>query len=128
MLKTQRVSPLLGATHIGRRRLTHGTDTVYQATLWTHIEPSVGMICCCLPSIRGLLPAHLFPGSRKGTTNSRNAQASASAKEASSRNTTSSMYIKMGDVTPSRDDSVENLVTAEGITVRTDIAVTRHEA
>ncbi|PCG88713.1 Hypothetical protein PENO1_108700 [Penicillium occitanis (nom. inval.)] len=31
--------------------------TVYQATLWTHIEPSVGLICACLPTIRGLLPA-----------------------------------------------------------------------
>uniref|UniRef100_A0A093XTU6 Heme A synthase n=1 Tax=Talaromyces marneffei PM1 TaxID=1077442 RepID=A0A093XTU6_TALMA len=31
--------------------------TVYQATLWTHIEPSVGLICACLPTIRGLFPA-----------------------------------------------------------------------
>ncbi|KAJ5218124.1 uncharacterized protein N7498_000223 [Penicillium cinerascens] len=33
------------------------TYTVYQATLWTHIEPSVGLICSCLPIIRGLFPA-----------------------------------------------------------------------
>ncbi|KAJ5731518.1 uncharacterized protein N7483_006026 [Penicillium malachiteum] len=31
--------------------------TVYQATLWTHIEPSVGLICSCLPIVRGLFPA-----------------------------------------------------------------------
>ncbi|KFY18417.1 hypothetical protein V493_08634 [Pseudogymnoascus sp. VKM F-4281 (FW-2241)] len=34
------------------------THTVYQATLWTHIEPSVGLICSCLPTIRGLFPAY----------------------------------------------------------------------
>lgn len=33
------------------------TYTVYQATLWTHIEPSVGLICSNLPIIRGLFPA-----------------------------------------------------------------------
>ncbi|OOQ89920.1 integral membrane protein [Penicillium brasilianum] len=33
------------------------TYTVYQATLWTHVEPSVGLICSCLPIIRGLFPA-----------------------------------------------------------------------
>ncbi|KAJ5936610.1 hypothetical protein N7466_003060 [Penicillium verhagenii] len=33
------------------------TYTVYQATLWTHIEPSVGLICSCLPIVRGLFPA-----------------------------------------------------------------------
>lgn len=36
---------------------TDPTYTVYQATLWTHIEPSVGLICSCLPIIRGLFPA-----------------------------------------------------------------------
>ncbi|KAJ5310755.1 isoflavone reductase family protein [Penicillium atrosanguineum] len=33
------------------------TYTVYQATLWTHVEPAVGLICSCLPIIRGLFPA-----------------------------------------------------------------------
>ncbi|KAJ5591899.1 uncharacterized protein N7459_002268 [Penicillium hispanicum] len=33
------------------------TYTVYQATLWTHVEPSVGLICSCLPIVRGLFPA-----------------------------------------------------------------------
>ncbi|KAL4765082.1 uncharacterized protein BDW70DRAFT_147371 [Aspergillus foveolatus] len=32
------------------------TYTVYEATLWTHIEPSIGLICACLPIIRGLFP------------------------------------------------------------------------
>lgn len=32
------------------------TYTVYQATLWTHIEPAVGLICSCLPIVRGLFP------------------------------------------------------------------------
>ncbi|KFZ03077.1 hypothetical protein V502_11255 [Pseudogymnoascus sp. VKM F-4520 (FW-2644)] len=34
------------------------THTVYRATLWTHIEPSVGLICSCLPTVRGLFPAY----------------------------------------------------------------------
>lgn len=42
------------------------TFTVYQATLWTHIEPAVGLICSNLPIIRGLFPA-LKLGSRNGT-------------------------------------------------------------
>lgn len=39
------------------------TYTVYQATLWTHIEPSIGLICACLPIIRGLFPRLKFSGS-----------------------------------------------------------------
>ncbi|KAJ5237985.1 hypothetical protein N7489_008076 [Penicillium chrysogenum] len=45
---------------------TDPTFTVYQATLWTHIEPAVGLICSNLPIIRGLFPA-LKLGSRNGT-------------------------------------------------------------
>ncbi|KAL5336834.1 hypothetical protein BJX70DRAFT_260695 [Aspergillus crustosus] len=43
------------------------TYTVYQATLWTHIEPSIGLICSCLPIIRGLFPKLKLAGSRKTT-------------------------------------------------------------
>jgi hypothetical protein len=43
------------------------TYTVYQATLWTHIEPSIGLICSCLPVIRGLFPKLKLSGSRKAT-------------------------------------------------------------
>ncbi|KAL3449033.1 hypothetical protein BJX65DRAFT_54514 [Aspergillus insuetus] len=43
------------------------TYTVYQATLWTHIEPSIGLICSCLPIIRGLFPKLKLSGSRKAT-------------------------------------------------------------
>ncbi|RAL03105.1 uncharacterized protein BO80DRAFT_491889 [Aspergillus ibericus CBS 121593] len=32
------------------------TYTIYEATLWTHIEPSVGLVVSCLPIIRGLFP------------------------------------------------------------------------
>lgn len=38
-------------------------DTVYQATLWTHVEPSVGLICSCLPMIRSLIPVRVFRSS-----------------------------------------------------------------
>ncbi|KAL2870082.1 uncharacterized protein BJX67DRAFT_378628 [Aspergillus lucknowensis] len=43
------------------------TYTVYQATLWTHIEPTIGLICSCLPIIRGLFPRLKLSGSRKAT-------------------------------------------------------------
>lgn len=43
------------------------TYTVYQATLWTHIEPSIGLICSCLPVIRGLFPRLKLPGSNRAT-------------------------------------------------------------
>ncbi|KAL4786632.1 hypothetical protein BJX76DRAFT_354991 [Aspergillus varians] len=46
---------------------TDTTFTVYQATLWTHIEPSIGLICSCLPIIRGLFPKLKLSGSRKST-------------------------------------------------------------
>lgn len=46
---------------------TDPTFTVYQATLWTHIEPAVGLICSNLPIIRGLFPALKLKSSRNGT-------------------------------------------------------------
>ncbi|KAJ5926291.1 hypothetical protein N7516_008064 [Penicillium verrucosum] len=46
---------------------TDPTFTVYQATLWTHIEPAVGLICSNLPIIRGLFPALRLKSSRNGT-------------------------------------------------------------
>ncbi|PLN82751.1 hypothetical protein BDW42DRAFT_166030 [Aspergillus taichungensis] len=45
------------------------TYTVYQATLWTHIEPSIGLICACLPIVRGLFPKLKLAGSRRYTKN-----------------------------------------------------------
>lgn len=44
------------------------TYTVYQATLWTHIEPSVGLICSNLPIIRGLFPVLRLNRSKRNTT------------------------------------------------------------
>lgn len=29
-------------------------DTIYQATLWTLVEPCIGITCGCLPILRGL--------------------------------------------------------------------------
>ncbi|PYH41222.1 uncharacterized protein BP01DRAFT_306347 [Aspergillus saccharolyticus JOP 1030-1] len=44
------------------------TYTVYHATLWTHVEPSVGLICSCLPIIRGLFPRFKLPSHRRYRT------------------------------------------------------------
>ncbi|RDW81658.1 uncharacterized protein DSM5745_05215 [Aspergillus mulundensis] len=41
------------------------TYTVYKATLWTHIEPSIGLTCSCLPIIRGLFPQFKLSGARQ---------------------------------------------------------------
>jgi hypothetical protein len=37
-------------------RPDHSLDTIYDATLWTHVEPSIGLVVSCLPIIRGLFP------------------------------------------------------------------------
>ncbi|KAJ3474935.1 hypothetical protein NLG97_g9637 [Lecanicillium saksenae] len=105
-------------------------DTVYQATLWTHIEPSVGMICCCLPSIRGLFPAFRFTKSSSQGTSKFSQGASANHDLASSNQTRLS-YIKMADMAASRAESDEEDLVPKGeladcehgITVQTDIVI-----
>ncbi|PYI00550.1 integral membrane protein [Aspergillus sclerotiicarbonarius CBS 121057] len=43
------------------------TYTIYDATLWTHIEPSVGLVVSCLPIIRGLFPRFTSKSQKKQT-------------------------------------------------------------
>lgn len=121
-------------SHLGlsntRLPLLFFTDTVYQATLWTHIEPSVGMVCSCLPSIRGLFPAFTFTKSSSQGTSKVSHQASAN-HDVTSSNQKSLSYIKMKDIATSRTESdEEDLVpkyelpeSERGITVQTDIVI-----
>ncbi|PYH37104.1 uncharacterized protein BO87DRAFT_353456 [Aspergillus neoniger CBS 115656] len=46
------------------------TYTIYDATLWTHIEPSVGLVVSCLPIIRGMFPRCTSAGHKQRTTSS----------------------------------------------------------
>lgn len=106
------------------------TDTVYQATLWTHIEPSVGMVCSCLPSIRGLFPAFSFTKSSSQGTSKFSHGASAN-HDVTRSNQKSLSYIKMQDIATSRAESDEEdlvpkdelPVSERGITVQTDIVI-----
>lgn len=120
-------------SHLGlsnTRLLLFFTDTVYQATLWTHIEPSVGMVCSCLPSIRGLFPAFSFTKSSSQGTSKFSHGASAN-HDVTRSNQKSLSYIKMQDIATSRAESdEEDLVPKDelpeserGITVQTDIVI-----
>lgn len=113
------------------------TYTVYQATLWTHIEPAVGMICSCLPTIRGLFPVYTFSRGRSGVKSSHKekyAQGDGTGQShLTSTSTRNSAYIKMHDIQVynGKEASEENLFKAmtnksqNGITVRTEVKVTR---
>ncbi|OOF94215.1 hypothetical protein ASPCADRAFT_51934 [Aspergillus carbonarius ITEM 5010] len=54
------------------------TYTIYDAALWTHVEPSVGLVVSCLPIIRGLFPK-FTPKSRKLQTGSNPPRSSTTA-------------------------------------------------
>ncbi|KAJ4152980.1 hypothetical protein LMH87_009495 [Akanthomyces muscarius] len=106
------------------------TYTVYQATLWTHIEPSVGMVCCCLPSIRGLFPAFRFTKSSSQGTGSKFSHGASANRDATGSAAKSQSYFKMQDIAASRAESEEDLVPLDGlsdsergITVQTDIVI-----
>ncbi|KFX92796.1 hypothetical protein O988_07117 [Pseudogymnoascus sp. VKM F-3808] len=110
------------------------TYTVYQATLWTHIEPSVGMICACLPTIRGLITIKSW---RARTLGSKDAAGySTGSKSHNTRRKSgsqmgNSVYIKMND--RSVEGGIEREEKHMGmdeeelrdgkITVRTDIKI-----
>ncbi|BCR87244.1 uncharacterized protein ACHE_31231A [Aspergillus chevalieri] len=124
------------------------TYTVYEATLWTHIEPSIGLICSCLPIIRGLFPKLRFPG---GSSRQKygygtapyylSTSASHFATSTGPRSPGIDYYIKMEEGILSRPetrkegeaiayptDSKLDLSSAGGIAVRTEIDVTQDAA
>lgn len=103
------------------------TYTVYQATLWTHIEPSIGLICSCLPVIRGLFPKLKLSGSRRGTAPYYiKTDATSSHFGLSSSRSPASEFFKLEDKSDSR--STTNMATPNhlgplDIQVRTDIDI-----
>ncbi|KAB8071456.1 hypothetical protein BDV29DRAFT_197376 [Aspergillus leporis] len=112
------------------------TYTVYQATLWTHIEPAVGLICSCLPIVRGLFPRFKIPGSRKYATAPYyiNTDVSTSNFVMSSPKSPASAYFKMEEGLMTRTTS-DTTVAADkdylgpmGIAVRTDFTVSKDSA
>ncbi|EAW15231.1 uncharacterized protein ACLA_058930 [Aspergillus clavatus NRRL 1] len=110
------------------------TYTVYQATLWTHVEPSIGLICSCLPIIRGLFPKLKLAGSRKTTIPYYiNTDISGSHFAKSSPKSPASAYFKMeeGHISRATTDTEvppENYLNPHEITVRTDIKISQDAA
>lgn len=109
------------------------TYTVYQATLWTHIEPSIGLICSCLPIIRGLFPKFKLSGSRKYATApyyvNTDISTSHFATTLSSPKSPASEYYKMEEGIVSRATSDSNAPVSGkhlgpmDISIRTDIDI-----
>ncbi|KAL2836729.1 hypothetical protein BJY01DRAFT_221639 [Aspergillus pseudoustus] len=107
------------------------TYTIYQATLWTHIEPSIGLICSCLPIIRGLFPKLKLSGSRKATAPYYMNTGLSSAKSPASE------FFKLEDKSTFSRSTSETAVTGAIVTapclgpldiqVRTDINVVQGE-
>ncbi|GLA40570.1 hypothetical protein AnigIFM63309_008404 [Aspergillus niger] len=113
------------------------TYTVYQATLWTHIEPSIGLICSCLPTIRGLFPRGKLGSNKYHKYQNEvpyygNTDVSTSNFVATGRKTPTAESIKLEDGTPRRSNSSEGGLPSSvksndtswlDITVRTEIDV-----
>ncbi|KAH1369513.1 hypothetical protein KXW42_003316 [Aspergillus fumigatus] len=111
------------------------TFTVYQATLWTHIEPSIGLICSCLPIIRGLFPTLKLSGSRKTTAPYyiRTDYTGSHLATLSSPKSPASAYFKMEEGLMSRattDTEVppDDYLSPKDIAVRTDIKISQDAA
>ncbi|KAL4935534.1 hypothetical protein BDV06DRAFT_126656 [Aspergillus oleicola] len=107
------------------------TYTVYQATLWTHIEPSIGLICSCLPIVRGLFPKLNLTGSRNksnGPLYYIKTDIMGSHFAPSSARSPASEFFKLEDKSVSRS-TTENTAPSPGpldIEVRTDIAIVQN--
>ncbi|PYH97830.1 integral membrane protein [Aspergillus ellipticus CBS 707.79] len=109
------------------------TYTVYQATLWTHIEPCVGLICSCLPTIRGLFPRLKLSSQNRYRTAPYwiNTEVSTSNCVATGPRDTDEELLKMEDGVVSRFTSTKdmgsslksNYSSPLDITVRTDINI-----
>ncbi|KAF4125908.1 integral membrane protein [Geosmithia morbida] len=117
------------------------TYTIFQATLWTHIEPAVGMTCACLPSLRGLIPRFYGRRSRSDRSSNNNNNnklyGDSSSRDRRSNKRASEFYNMSQHLYTTRQESDENLVSCkrgdssndaeEGIRVHTDIRVSRQE-
>lgn len=119
------------------------TWTIYQATLWTHVEPSIGLICSCLPVIRGLFPQlKLTPSRNKSGVgpyyiNTDLSKTALSRFTMSSPKSPASDYLMMEDGVATRSPSANeapkvdyppNRLGPMDVTVRTDITVTQDNA
>lgn len=114
------------------------TWTIYQASLWTHIEPSVGLICSCLPVIRGLFPKIKMQSTRARSSVPYyiNTALSKTHFTMSSPKSPASDYMMMEDGLASRTsdkaapkvDYSNNYLGPMDITVRTDIEVSQDNA
>lgn len=119
------------------------TWTIYQALIWTHVEPAIGLICSCLPVIRGLFPRFKLGSSnrtRNGTgpyyINTALSKSALSRLTMSSPKSPASDYVMMEDGLATRTtdkgttklDFTPNQLGPMDITVRTEIDVTQDSA
>lgn len=75
------------------------TYTIYLGTIWTFVEPCVGLVCGCLPTIRGLFPTLLIKRATKPQRRSKNTSLTlgGSAVSGSTSHTANVEYLKMDD-------------------------------
>lgn len=119
------------------------TWTIHEAVLWTHVEPSIGLICSCLPVIRGLFPQFkLTPNRSKNGTgpyyiNTDISKSALSRLTMSSPKSPASDYVMMEDGLATRTqhdkgspklDYSSNHLGPMDITVRTSIDVIQDNA
>ncbi|KAJ5765735.1 hypothetical protein N7520_005294 [Penicillium odoratum] len=106
---------------------TDTTYTVYQATLWTHIEPSVGLICSCLPIVRGLFPKFKLKNRSKRSNEPYYIDTDISNSHTLSKSSPLSpdpTYLRMqSSISGGRQSKRNRLGDELGIKVQTDIAI-----
>ncbi|KAH8589187.1 hypothetical protein B0O99DRAFT_554100 [Bisporella sp. PMI_857] len=114
------------------------TYELYKATLWTHIEPAVAIICSCLPIIRTIFPKGTFsserskisPSNRQYGSNSVHGKHPTTALAPGSQKD-KSVYIKMSNVKAfgaenSNEQLVRDLVEERGIVIQTGTRLSCH--
>ena len=105
-------------------------DTIYDACLWTHIEPSIGLVCSCLPIIRGIFPPPKLYAVR---SRFRNERGSSGRHTRPSQSFHDSHYFSRATKSDSEEDHLfdsadKGNIALTSITVLTDIEITRNPA
>lgn len=107
------------------------TYSIHDALVWTFVEPCIGLVCACLPIIRGLFPTYKHNTAKsypyKGTANSNQSWRRGPFSAPSSHAT--SDYLEMKDSRRTSGTSGENLTKPviahddRRIHIRTDVDV-----
>ncbi|TVY92475.1 Satratoxin biosynthesis SC1 cluster protein [Lachnellula willkommii] len=71
-------------------------DSLYDATLWTFVEPCIGLVCSCLPVIRSLFPTLKSKKTTK-VSNSRPVELEGNSRSPLNSYNSKGQYIQMND-------------------------------